>query len=683
MVTSRRTSDKNRLIAFVVYYLVWLIMITAALFPDKAWWAFSVYAYVDEFSRNLILSFFGIIPVVLYFLKTNIDREIEVGVDDSSSSKYLLGSLIILLGSIALFILFRAEAFYLGDGYTLLSTLASENPILKQREIGESSVHLWVRDIFGTGETAALLSYQTISITAGAISTISLFLFSRKQYRNLFHSLIFILILASGGYALLWFGYVENYSLFVLFVSIYSLIGYLAVSGKISYYWIIPPLVFAIIMHVMGVTLIPSAFYILLTQPGPKKLLSRIPKSGKIIAGLTVLVLVLVPFIYVYNNSYFFKLSLVPIFGNRFTVDGYTLFSITHLLDVINLLILVVPLTMLTLTLLFINRQHLLPLSIKAWYLIILIVSVFLALFLFDPKIGMPRDWDLFSFAGLPLMLLSSLLLFSLLKKKIITRSVLILALSMNLMFLTPRVYTQTSYNHALDQFRQYISWDPLKNRSGMSMLADHYNKLGDTAQAAIEIERWREEYPEWQQNRVAMKMSNEGYIDESINIYKDIIKNNPIYPAAYSNLGLAYMKLMNLDSAGVYLEIAQGMNPYNHRVLANLGMYHFHKKNYTKAEELFERALERDSLISTAVIGMLNTYKMKNEREKFYKYLTRVVWYKEAPVEYSKEMAEYYLSQGNYIDAGRVLGFAVKYKGLDSMYINNIKLKYPQLKIE
>ena len=383
-------------------------------------------------------------------------------------------------------------------------------------------------------------------------------IFSRKVYSSLFSRLVFVLILATGGYSLLWFGYVENYSLFVFSVGIYCLVGHLAITEKISHYWIIIPLILAIIMHIMGVTLIPSAFYILLTRPGPKQLLSRISKLVKSIVGLIVLVILLIPFIYVYNDSYFFKLALVPIFENRFTVDGYTLFSFAHLLDVLNIIVLLVPISIISIIFLIINKDKVFPLSIRAWYFIILSTSCCLAVFLFDPKIGMPRDWDLFSFAGVPLMLLSSLFLFSLLKKNIIPRSVLILAVSLNLIFLIPRIQTQTTYDLAFEQFQQYISWEPLKSRSAMTMVVDHYNKKGDSTQAFIEIEKWRENYPEWQQNRIAMKMTNDGYVNDAINIYKDIIRTNPVYAAAYCNLGLSYMKQKNLDSAGLYLEIAE-----------------------------------------------------------------------------------------------------------------------------
>ncbi len=678
---SRNRFKKNELTAFVLYYLIWLVLIVAALYPDKRWWAFSVYAYVDEFYRYLILSMGGIAPLFLFFLKANINKESDDLV--SSSSKYLISSIIILLCSMVLFIIFRAQAFYLGDGYTLLSTLASDNPILKQREIGESMIHLWVRDIFGSGETAALLSYQTISISAGVALLLSFMLLSKRVIGSFYNWLFIILVLATGGYSLLWFGYVENYSMFVMSVGIYSMVGYLAVSEKISHYWIIIPLLLAIIMHVMGVTLIPSAFYILLTRPGPRKLISRISVTIKSIIGLIVAAMLLVPFIYVYNNSYFFKLALVPIIENRFTVDGYTLFSMAHLLDVINLLILLVPASILSLIYFILNKGKVLPLSTRAWYLIILTFSVCLALFLFDPKIGMPRDWDLFSFAGISLMLISAFTLLSLFKKRVITRSVLILAVCLNLMFLIPRVYTQTSYDLALEQFRDYISWEPLKSRTAMTMLAEHYNKKGDTVQASIEIAKWKTDYPEWRKNRVAMKMYNEGHIKEAIILYREIISTNPAYAASYSNLGLAFMKSRQLDSAMLYLEISEGMNPYNHRVLANLGMCHFYKENYIIAEELFERALARDSLISTAVIGLLNVYKMINEREKFYQYLARVVWYKDAPLEYSREMGEYYLMLGNFNDAARVFNDAIINKGLDSIYINDLKEKYPQLRLE
>jgi len=676
-----KISERYHLVFLIIYYLIWLLLLISSFYPKKILWVFSIYAFVDEISRYLILSIAGIVPIVVMFFNKRLDKEIEI--EKSDSLKFIISALIILLGSVIFFIVFRAKAFYLGDGYTLLSTLASDNPILKQREIGESTIHLWVRDIFGSGETAALLSFQTISITAGSILLLLLIPTSMKLFSSFFNRLIFIIIIITGGYSLLWFGYVENYSLFVMSVGIYSLVGCLAVTNKISHYWIIAPLIVAIIMHVMGVTLIPSMFFILLSRPGPRKILSRFSFRALLTASLIILAIILVPFIYVYNKSYFFKLALVPLFENRFTVDGYTLFSLAHIADVLNLIILLAPILIIAIVYFIRYKNRFLPLSIKAWYLIILTFSVFLALFLFDPKIGMPRDWDLFSFAGIPLMLLSSLTLFSLLKKRIITRSVIILTISLNLMFLVPRVQNQISVEQALEQFRQHISWDPLKNRSAMTMIAEHYNNKGDSTQAFIEIEKWREDYPEWQQNRVAMKMYGEGHINEAINIYRDIIRNNPVYGAAYSNLALAYMKIKNLDSANVYLGIAEGMNPYNHRILANRGMYLVYKGNYNKAEEYFERALERDSSISTALIGLLYVYRMRNDRDKYLDYLSRVVWYNETPVVFSKELGEYYLNLGNYNDAALVFKDAIKNKGLDSLYVDSLKGKYMQLKIE
>ncbi|MCK4461803.1 MAG: hypothetical protein KAW46_08350, partial [candidate division Zixibacteria bacterium] len=127
--------------------------------------------------------------------------------------------------SAVLFYFLRARTHFLGDGYTLLSSLATDQATaMKIREYGESLLHIWLENLIGgDGQAAALLSYQIISIAAGLLFVIVTALFASKLFERTADRVLFLLGVCTGGYMLLFFGYVENYSLFVLSVLVYTL----------------------------------------------------------------------------------------------------------------------------------------------------------------------------------------------------------------------------------------------------------------------------------------------------------------------------------------------------------------------------------------------------------------------------------------------------------------------------
>ncbi len=81
----------------------------------------------------------------------------------------------------------------------------------------------------------------------------------------------------------------------------------------------------------------------------------------------------------------------------------------------------------------------------------------------FNPNLGMARDWDVFSFAGLPLVLLFTLLLIE--QKQL---AALGLCAMLALLVLLPRAGAQVAPQIAISHFRNYAKLNPLMNRTGV-----------------------------------------------------------------------------------------------------------------------------------------------------------------------------------------------------------------------
>ena len=80
--------------------------------------------------------------------------------------------------------------------------------------------------------------------------------------------------------------------------------------------------------------------------------------------------------------------------------------------------------------------------------------------FVFDPKLGMPRDWDLFAFAGVPLAILSYLLLFMSSERIPATGRAAVLVISLGFLSLIPRAIAQVVPEISIQHVEAYFELD-------------------------------------------------------------------------------------------------------------------------------------------------------------------------------------------------------------------------------
>lgn len=577
------------------YYFTLVLFLLASFFPGYRVWGINWWSYYPVYVPWLLFAIAAAVPLALRYVRIR-----EDAVESRSTYPIVAGGLIVLFGLAFYFL--RARTHFLGDGYTLLSQLASQ-PIIKPRELGEMLVHVWVKSLIGShGEQAALLTFQIISITAGILFLISVALAARWLFERMRDRILFVLGLASGGYMLLFFGYVENYSLFVLSVAVYSLLGLLIVKGKINRFVIVPALALAVFFHLLGVTLIPSAVYLLAVNSRVGNTIGRLGVRIKLLFVALLAIIAAAVCFHFYSTDYFFRFAVLPLLENRFTAEGYTLFSLRHIADYLNLLMVLLPgLAVGVVTVLYMPLREMIRQK-EYRYLLILLLSTLGAVFIFDPKLGMPRDWDLFSYAGVPLTILCFHGLLDYGSKAGAGTRIVLLSVLLGLLTLFPRVNSQVNEDISAAHHIGHIELDEVKNRPARVVLFDIFGKSGKSDKVARLHHRWENFLRNEKLFTTAVDYIGQLDYKAAIPLLYQFLRLYPQAHEAWQKLGLCYLKSKQYDSALVCLHISEGMNPYNARTLYYLGVAHYERGQYEYAKALFLKAPKGDSFYLLAL---------------------------------------------------------------------------------
>jgi len=91
-----------------------------------------------------------------------------------------------------------------------------------------------------------------------------------------------------------------------------------------------------------------------------------------------------------------------------------------------------------------------------------------------------------------------------------------------------------------------------------------------------------------------ALELSNKGNMDEALGEYRRAISAYPDFVAAYNNIGEIYARKGDSENAITSYMEALKIDKH-HRVLLNLGVEHFNRKNYTHALKYFTESLARE----------------------------------------------------------------------------------------
>ena len=170
------------------------------------------------------------------------------------------------------------------------------------------------------------------------------------------------------------------------------------------------------------------------------------------------------------------------------------------------------------------------------------------------------------------------------------------------------------------------------------------------------------------------------GFTDEAIASFR------AAYPAytdsieMHYNMGLAFSQAGDADSALLYLRIAEGLNPYNPRVMEALGYVRHQTGDIQGAFDAWSEAILYDSSVLKTYLNLITVAKELGYKDKFHYYLERVTRRDDAPSAAYVKLAESYIELQQFDSARSVLQRGLK-AGLEKAYVRRLVKKYPQLR--
>jgi len=655
-----------------VYHLVLGTMWASAFVPEARLWGINWYRY---------FGWPGLAVLLPWVIDRWSQRAEQSQTSETGNRKYLVTALVTVILFGLGFVLLAGRTHFLGDGYQVLGKVQAGAEVIKPWDNAVWTVQKVLYLLLGgAGDTDAQLALRILSIGSGILMLAALFTAARKLFDDNLARMFFVLSLATGGYMLLFFGYVENYPLFILLVTLFGLSGLLVCRAGWPRWAVLLPLSVAVVLHPFGVVLVPPALYLFFRESCPGRLLTGWPVSLKL-AGLSgMLLAALCVLVYYWQHSYFFRFSLVPPMADQFTVEGYTLFSANHILDYANLLIMLCP--GLPLALVILTRLPVRSILRRPEYrfLGLFAVATLAIVFVFNPRLGMPRDWDLFAFAGIPMMMLSSLVVLDRWGDNE-TRTGGWLIIVLGLLVLGPRAVSQAVPEVSIAVFDHFADLDVIKSRNGRFLLQEYLERHDRVSEHARRARINAVVLPHERLAEEARQLGDQGYLTEAMAKLKQAIVRDPTYYYAWSNLGVIYRWLEQYDSSLICLHIADGLNPYSYSINMKLAGAYLGAGDDTQAEAHWWQAARLKPEDLECRLYLLRLYRQQSRWVELDVLLREVVTRDSLSLEILEPVARRQLEVGDTAAGAASCRQAMKL-GLDTAVIVLLQQEFPQLQV-
>lgn len=499
--------------------------------------------------------------------------------------------------------LFPAQLHLLGDGAVLLrsNALAAWGSSLERSFANQPLMRLfyhWTLTLHSADTTASPLEiYTFIDLAAGVVFVGILVWFFRKLERPPLEKVLLASFLYLTASTQFFFGYVENYVLQFVIVTLFLMTGWLVLENRLSTAAPITCYLLLVGLHLGFLVLLPSIGFLVFWKMG-----KNIVKAVLILSGLGV-VGVAVVIASGYNLQH-----LLERFGSRsvdflqpFTAIGgnfpYPMFSAWHLWDWFNAQLLISPLALvLAAILLILHRKEI---DWKKPVLLFLLITTACSLvftWIINFALGMARDWDLFSTFLVPLLLLDIYLL-NLPLTFTPRRYVLAVIAAVSLLHWIPWIGVNASAEKHMARMKLLHNPKLLSLVSQIvydEALANYFFDNGNYAEARTYYE-----------HLITIENTNPRIIGNIADTYRKlgekdkyfgmlqraVVLNSPD-PGVYSNLGVEYASRGDTANAILFNERALAIDSDHRLAHANLGILYASQKKFAAAEKHFATAI-------------------------------------------------------------------------------------------
>ena len=535
--------------------------------------------------------------------------------------------LVLVLSGLGLFVALRSATALLGDGQLYLSELPLSVEVDSFR-VDRAPVIFWLLGqlyrLLLLFDQPPLLAYQLYSYASGLLYLLLVWPAARLFAHRDTERVLIATFLLTPGFLQLFCGYVETYALLLPGILLYAMSGY-GVSRRQRPLWTSAGVFGGLVaLHLSLINLAPSLGILAFLHwrddpdgPSTKGLIRTLLSLAA--TPLAFLVLVLVPGIDL--QAYITSVNtdnLLPIWSEPNTqFHNYHLFSSAHLLDFLNLQLLVAPAPLMSLLLLTWSRP-----SRDQGHLFLLSTALFplLSAFLINPGIGAFRDWDLLSLSALPCSLWAATALANRIQDKATLQQTslvlsgaaalhLILWLGLNANATAAQTrFAQTLEQSTVSDLGRAYSWETL---------GIHHRQQG---QHELSLVAYKQAIAAQPNHRYWIGAGDQytalKRFPEAITAYEQALAGKPDQAAVWTAIGEARFQAGLIDQSLTAWQTALRLEPENLRSNLSLCLAFNKLGRYRLAVAQCQRSLAIDS---TAVIGryeLLRAFLYLNEPE-------------------------------------------------------------------
>jgi len=515
--------------------------------------------------------------------------------------------LVLSIAALAVFWLLRVPTNLLGDGYTLIYNIGNDMPVVfKWSEVGSVKIIHFISQILPySGLKLGEYSYAVVSVLSGAVTFSLLGLLTFEIVRENIARLFILILLLSAGWMALFFGYVENYPIIWPFITayLYFSIRYLNDKGNL-----IAPTVLvllALVMHLQILFFLIS-YPVLLFSRGPGRRFYLVRRRMIWLLAVVLAVGGTIVFLRRYSDSLAFRIFFVPLLA-RPGVPYYSLFSPSHLADMVNELVLLIPLAPMLVTLTWKFWRRIFIDKIDRFLAVFSLGGV-LFVFAIDPKLGMGCDWDLFALSGLaPILLFAR---FFILASDNFRKLIPVVA-ALALILSAPFFAVTHSQQPSIDHFKWLLNLDVPRSRFGMTFFRQYYVDIGDQVQADSLHREIVHRFPIVVLGNQVSNLTEAGRFREALILADSMYRMDPYSVEPYNLRGWVYLNMGQYKKAIENLEQSLRLGRYDLRILCNLGHAYFRIGQYYQALDLYQRARYYSPDYLPTLDGLTNSFFM------------------------------------------------------------------------
>ncbi len=417
--------------------------------------------------------------------------------------------LILVIMSGCFFWFLRPSAFFTGDSYAAVTNVSNDLPIIyKWTETGAIWVAGMVASIIpAEGIAKGDLAYNSIAVVSGMVTIAFFGLISRYLSDSPSSRLAAFLLMLTGGWIILFFGYTENYPILWPFATATIYFGLRYLEGHRMLITMLLCWVIGVVLHLQMLFFLPAITMVI----AERYMINATSGRRKTIIGIVSIATIAVfgAGIWLSFTRPRLREYMLPLFTGRPPDWDYTLLSLPHLGDIVNLLFYVLPLW----PVLFLLGDKRPAVTSQRRFFLWLSLGGFMFLLLIDPKLGMARDWDLFALT----ILGPALLLITMFLSRIQAHTVLPILIFAAVLLVMPSVATLLTVRSSVDQFKHYLALDLPRARTGMILLRDWYAAIGNEATADSLTTVLAASFPAYTKVPEAIALMNHGKLDQAL----------------------------------------------------------------------------------------------------------------------------------------------------------------------